>query len=352
MMRKWICMMILLKMINGYLLPFWYPLIPTRILEKKKIHDVIFNEMPMVCYKDKNNSYILHSDICPHQGASFGKKGFINEEGNLQCGYHGFEFCNGRFCKIPNPLIDPKPFNSKIFLPLYETKKNDDFLFFQPSILKSTIDIIDPYIFYPPEEYDENFKSTEGFQIIDNNYMSVCENLLDMLHISYVHSFGNRNSPLPYNIRSYRLNESSFRTQFNYIPNENTISKKIGNTPKVVVQNEYHLPSNTITRVVANKIIKTVFTRSVPISLNKTLLYWKIYRNFWLDPFFPIFNTIGDVFIDFLMKKTIKEDIDILKNVYDQHRDGLLTVKYDITISNFRKDTKKFIDKFNLSLSN
>ena len=322
------------------ILPFWYPILPTRELDKKKIHKIQFHDEPYVCYTKPNDTYIIHTDVCPHQGASFSEKGFVNDVGNLQCGYHGFEFCDGNFCKIPNPSKNPKYFRSRITMDTYPVQKNKDCLFFQPIVNVNT-----PEIFYPPEEADtETFRGVEGYRFVDNHYLSVCENLLDMLHISYVHSFGSQVNPIPIDIKPKKLGEFSFQTQFHYFPNENTISTKVGSAPKVIVQNEYHLPTNTVTRVFAGNVIKTVFTRAIPISYNKTMLYWKIYRNFWLDPYFPIFNVIGDVLIRFLMEKTIDEDVDILKSVYDDKREGPLTTKYDITILNFRKDIQKFMN--------
>ena len=53
---------------------------------------------PLVVYKNKNGSFIVHSDVCPHQGASL-SKGWITKEGHLQCPYHGFEFDSGCFCE-------------------------------------------------------------------------------------------------------------------------------------------------------------------------------------------------------------------------------------------------------------
>jgi phenylpropionate dioxygenase-like ring-hydroxylating dioxygenase large terminal subunit len=326
--------------ISNNLLPFWYPLIPSKELMKNKIHKINFMDTPFVCYKKNNETFIVHTDICPHQGASLGEKGYINKDGNLQCGYHGFEFCDGNFCKIPNPSKNPKRFKSKINLPMIPIKKMPDFLFFNP-----LSEIETPEIFYPPEEFDDSFKGVDGYRIVNSNYLTVCENLLDMLHISYVHSFGSSVSPLPYDIKTKRLSNNSFQSQFHYYPNENTISTKVGGAPKVIVQNEYHLPTNTITRVFAGDIVKTVFTRSIPISKNQTLLYWKMYRNFWLDPFFPVFNVFGDWLTKFLMSKTIDEDVEMLKSVYDDHRVGSLVTKYDITIVNFRKDMAKFLDK-------
>ena len=63
---------------------------------------------------------------------------------------------------------------------------------------------------------------------------------------------------------------------------------------------------------------------------NKTILYCQLHRNFLMHPFF-------DFFIRFLMERTLKEDVLILKNVYPDYREGILKTKYDKTIFEFRK---------------
>jgi phenylpropionate dioxygenase-like ring-hydroxylating dioxygenase large terminal subunit len=322
-------------------MPFYYPISSVEGLVKNPISKIEVFGHPLVCYDNKNGSYIVHTDICPHQGASL-SKGWVSEMGNLQCPYHGFEFCSGMFCKIPNPMTAPPAFKSRTKLPVYPTLEKNGLLFLSPVTLKNP-PIPEP--FFPPEEYDRNFRSVEGSRIVGQNYMTVCENLLDMLHISYVHSFGNSFSPLPYAIKSRRLTKNSGRTEFLYQPRDMTISGKVGRVSKVVVQNEYHLPTNTVTRVVAGPVIKTIFTRSLPISENETLLFWKVYRNFWTDPYVPEFSTLGDWVMSFLMDMTLDEDVKMLSNVYKEHRIGPLKTKYDVTIQNFRSDVERVLNE-------
>lgn len=327
--------------VNKKALPFYYPISSLKDAQKNPITKMeIFGE-PLVCYNNRNDTFIVHSDICPHQGASL-SKGWVNEMGNLQCPYHGFEFCSGMFCKIPNPVLGPPQFKSNTKLPVFPTVARNGMLFLSPISLK---DPPLPEPFFPPEEYDKNFRAVEGSRIIEQNHMTVCENLLDMLHISYVHSFGNSISPLPYAMKSRNLSETSGRTEFLYQPRDFTISGKVGRVSKVIVQNEYHLPTNTITRVIAGNIIKTVFTRSLPISKNRTLLFWKVYRNFWVDPYVPEFSAAGDWLLTFLMEMTVNEDVEMLKNVYPDHREGPLKTKYDVTIRNFRNDVARAMKK-------
>ena len=308
-------------------IPFWIP-----IITKKNLHTLpkklTLLSNPLVLYKNKENQYIIHTDICPHQGASL-SKGQL-KDGILSCPYHGFQFCNGTFCNIPDPSSDSvKMFKSNIHLDLLEIKETQDFLF----VKNMTANV--PDVFYPPEENDKDFTGVDGTVLMDVPYQSVCENLLDMLHISYVHSFGSKKTPLPKKINFEWVNEYHGKTTFFYQPNPNSISGIIGKVKKVKVENEFILPTNTITRVYAGNTIKTVFTRSIPISENQTLLYWKIYRNF-------LTNTFFDNGIRSLMERTLKEDIDILKHTYPSKRRGKINTKYDKTINEFRKCHDKY----------
>lgn len=324
-----------MKLLNFLLLPFWYPIISTDNLYSFPKKLTIFSK-PYVIYKNKENDYVIHSDICPHQGASL-SEGWITKNYCLSCPYHGFQFNNGSFCNIPNPKNRKiKPFHSRIQLERFFTKKEDDFLF-----ISETED--SPAIFFPPEETNKKFRGVDGTLMISTNYLSVCENLLDMLHISYVHSFGSRKTPLPTSIEFKKISDYHGQSTFRYEPNPNTISGKVGNVKEVIVENEFILPTNTLTRVFAGKTIKTVFTRSIPISDDKTLLYWKIYRNFWIENL--IIQYIGDFLIQRLMEKTLKEDVSILKKIYPEERQGKLRTKYDRTILEFRKAHDFFLKK-------
>jgi phenylpropionate dioxygenase-like ring-hydroxylating dioxygenase large terminal subunit len=318
-----------MKLIN-LILPFWYPLLKFSGNEKFPRKVTLFDD-PLVIYKNNESDFVIHSDICPHQGASL-SKGWITEDKCLSCPYHGFQFYNGTFCKIPNPADkNVNFFNSKYKLKRLESFYDKKLLFIK------NVNYTIPDIYYPPEEFDKNFKGVEGIKLIDTNYLSVCENLLDMLHISYVHSFGSRTTPLPSSIKFESINDYHGRSTFLYSPNENTISGYVGNVREVKVENEFILPTTTLTRVYAGDTIKTVFTRSIPVSENKTILYWKIYRNFWM-------NSLGDHMIRKLMIRTLDEDIKILKDVYSEHRQGSISTKYDKTIIEFRKSYKKYLD--------
>ena len=313
-----------------FLLPFWYPIKVMDYFVHNPQKLEIFSE-PFVAYQT-NQTISVHSDICPHQGASL-SKGWLNKDGHLHCPYHGFEFCNGKFCKIPDPSnTKVKKFERGYQMKLYPNRLEKGILY----VRDESQPLESSSIFYPPEEYNNTFTSVDGYIRFPTNYLQVMENLLDMLHISYVHSFGSSQTPLPKITNFEYLTPFHGRSTFTYQPNKRSISKVVGQVKSVIVENEFILPTNTITRVTAGDTIKTVFTRCIPISDNETVLYWKLYRNFWK-------NVIGDFVIRHLMRKTLDEDGFILRNVYPREKvEQKINTRYDKTITEFRKTFEIF----------
>lgn len=357
--------------------PFYFPIGRADHFRAGLKHVQLYED-PLVVYRNPMTGFpVIHSDICPHMGAQL-HHGWIGDNGGLHCPYHGFEFDqDGMFCNIPNPVKQYKRHESRICLPTYPTLEKHGYLFVpgewpSPSVHhpveavapttvsssapSSSSMFIWPKTFlpppsetlvgytpyFPPEEQDPSFRCIHGQRTLPQYQDIITENLLDMLHISYVHSFGNRLAPIPYEVRSEAISPWAHRTRFMYTPNSGTISTEIGRVNRVIVENEIHMPSTTITRVIAGKLIKTVHTMTQPLNGQSSILYWRIYRNFWRDPYFPHFDRIGDATLRFFMEKTIDEDRDILGKIDAEHRFGNLYTKYDQTIRRYREMMARF----------
>lgn len=320
-------------------MPFWYPIGTRKTLFTGKPEMVQFMGLPYVAYKKNDSQLVVHTDVCPHMGASFSKGGWVNDRQHLQCPYHGFEFDEGRFVAIPSSKKEqPLCIKNHKGLSTPPVLEKNGYYYLFPEDRDQSV-LTTPY--FPPEHDDPSFIAVHGHQVLDCPIDSLVENLLDMLHISYVHSFGNMDMPLARNIQYTDLGEYAGKTSFSYSPNPNTISKRVGNTDVVHVENEFYLPTTTLTRVRAGDVIKTVFTQSLPMGKNKTILFWTVYRNFWKDPNIPMFTVLGDWVLSFLMKRTIQEDASILSRCYPDKRKGFLT-KYDITIRKYRNKCEPF----------
>jgi len=321
--------------IEKKLLPLWFPILPINDVKDNRLYPITVADEKFTVYKNSENEHVCISDICPHQGASL-SKGKLSKDKTVICPYHGFEFKDGVFAKMPQSNYFRS--NSKICIPRLPTYCDSNFLYVLPRV-NSMDQCFVPKPHEVIESKDNYFTKVVGQRLINTNCEVVTENVLDMLHISFVHSFGNRNLPLPYKISFEKVSNFTGITKFHYKSGANSISRQVGNQESVTVENEFHLPSTTVTRVIAGDIVKTVVTRALPISENKTLLFWELHRNFW-------HGKLGDWVMTYFMDKTLDEDINILKYVNPDYRIGRINTVYDVTITQYREMKNNLINEF------
>lgn len=295
---------------------------------------VRISDTPLVLYRNASGHVIAHSDICPHQGASFAHAGYLSPQKHLVCGYHGFKFCSGKFLGIPEPAT---PTSARGFqMPQWDVRESDGIVYVRYPGKLYTQEFLEDI----PEMNDPSFRKVAGSRILQQNQQCTTENVIDMLHISYVHkTFGNRDSPLPYEVKHVNLDEFSGKSTFLYRSKPGSLASFLGQAfPEVLVENEFYLPTTTVTRVKTGKYVKTVVTRALPQTFGTTRLFWEVYRNFGCDPL-----GVGDVVMTHLMERTLDEDVAILRHVDPLHREGPIRTKYDITIRKYRQAIEKYM---------
>ena len=312
---------------------FYWKIGKSRDYQEGKMKYIIFNNYPILVTRsyDKNISAI--SDICIHRGASL-SKGKILNKGCIQCPYHGWEYKNnGKLEKIPG---EPSIKTEKMGVPQFLTKELDGNVYLCPSYDKTTKKGLKPLNdpLRVPEESDNKFVRQSGKIKINIPNQLVTENVLDMMHISYVHSFGNRLSPVPFDLHYEDIDELSGRTTFFYTAGPSSISSLFAKAEFVKVENEFYLPDTTVTRVYANDYIKTIVTYCYPINNKESIFHYDLYRNFLTE---PIFNKL----FEYQMDLTLKEDMGILNNLHEGYTKGFINTKYDITQMKYRKKIKE-----------
>ena len=264
--------------------------------------------------------YEVFNDRCPHRGGKL-EHGFV-ERGCVRCPYHGMEF----------DLDDGK---CKGFLGDYDTKKikaklNKHKTFLFDSLVWSYLGEGEPPPFLADSLQVDNcdevlteFSSIYGQRDVNCNLFEVEENLLDNVHISVVHSWGNPDSLPESTMKSSRGN------YFFYKRGENSLVKWLDETNNMVtVYNGFAEPLSTLSRVCfGNGSTKAVRVHLLPLGDNKTRMFWGLHRNFmkswWMDAFFR-----------FVMEKTIDEDKAILESL--KTGEQALT-EFDWIITQYRK---------------
>jgi phenylpropionate dioxygenase-like ring-hydroxylating dioxygenase large terminal subunit len=336
-----------MKIDLSFILPFWFPIESLTNINYNKINQAnLFDKKYLLIQnKNKGKEYRCFPSTCPHQGADL-SYGSFDRNRNIICPYHAFTFdSKGHFIGIhPHAERNEDKNQGCKYLKPLPTKVVDGMLYINPSSMK----VIQDEVFLPPESSDPSYRAISGVRTLNTNYLSLCENLLDMLHISFVHSFGSKMS-LPRKMKYESLTDYHGRTTFEYSPNNNSISTMLNSKNNmnrsnvVIVQNEFCLPTSTVTRVFFgenNAMVKTVSTKIVPLSDHKSILHWKLYRNYWVGN--PVVDFLGDWIMRLLMEKTIDEDRDILRKVDANSRNGTLTIPYDRTIHEFRRTMERY----------
>ena len=317
----------------SYNIPLFWKIADKNEISSSKPKRFIFNEYPISIYRDSKDNVKAVSDICIHRGASLSRGKIIND--CIQCPYHGWEYKDGLVENIPGL---PKTNKCTFGVPQFEVKEINEDIYLRPSYDINSEDGVyyNHTIYVPPEADDDYFVRITGTRHIRRQNNLITENVLDMMHISYVHSFGNTLSPVPFKIDYEDISNISGKTTFHYTSGPTSMSRLIGGSKFVVVENEFHLPDTTVTRVKANDIVKTIVTHCYPIGKNESILHYDLYRNFMK-------TSIVDFLFEYQMKLTLDEDVDILNYIYDDYVKGFMSNKFDITQVKYREKMKQLL---------
>jgi phenylpropionate dioxygenase-like ring-hydroxylating dioxygenase large terminal subunit len=335
----------------------WYPIGFSNDFSSKP-QRVTIRDINYIVWKNKNTYYGLR-DCCSHQGSSF----LLGEtyKNTITCPYHGYLFdgANGELITIPKlPHIESDIHNINCF----KVVEKGDVIYFNTIPLKNELmkdEIDESCIFVEPEYFDKNQRVVHLKEDFEHYAKFVSVNSLDICHIGFVHSFGNKNNPNPlHNSKIIKLEdvENHYKIVYEYIAGQNSIVNKIYNYDSIVVENEFVLPHTTIARVKFGNMSSTIVTHAQPISKFKTRLFVKAYRNYlsydkkqydFLYPIKDIINMIGDKFTENTMYNTLKEDKSIIDNIdkssyEDMH--GKFSIAYDLFSNHYKNLYKKFYE--------
>jgi hypothetical protein len=192
----------------------------------------------------------------------------------------------------------------------------------------------------------------------------VTVNSLDICHIGFVHTFGNKQNPNPLNmikIKKMSDAENHFQTLYNYIAGKQSLVRKVYNYSEIEVENEYVLPHTTVARVKFGNLSSTIITHALPVSVKsgmwKTILFVKAYRNYmyfdlkknvdWTYPFKFLINKLGNHITLDTMKQTLQQDKEIVDNIDKtdyQSMHGKFSIYYDMLSHHYQNNYKSFYE--------
>ena len=309
----------------------WYVIGTTSDFVNNVPQKVTIWDKHYVVWKNEKNKYYGLDDACSHKGASLSGGKICNN--NIVCPYHAYEFnCHGKLSVVPGISFQHSPIQDMSRHSVIE--KNG-------WVYLNTLDTVghkfDENVYIETEELARN----DSVVFLDMNFNCysrvLSENSLDVMHIGFVHTFGNSKKPAPIEIHPPRfISPHHYKTTYAYEAGENSMARKAFGVKELKIENEFYLPHTTVARVIFGPFVSTVITFALPISANKSKLFVKTYRNFWK-------NAVGDAVSEKMMYTTMLQDKTIVENIDSRFMDGKFNMKFDKLQNTYKTFYKKFI---------
>ena len=327
---------------------------------------VTIRDINYIVWKDSTKYYALR-DCCSHQGSSF----MLGEtlKNTITCPYHGYIFDgdNGELIAIPQlPHMNSCSQN----INSYKIVEKGDMVYLNTVVATSEAvrnEIDESYIFTEPEYFMPGQRPVLLSEDFEHYAKFVSVNSLDICHIGFVHTFGNRKRPNPLkNSKVLKINDNEhhYKIIYEYVAGENSLVNKIYNFENITVENEYVLPHTTVARVKFGEFSSTIITHALPVSTFKTKLFVKAYRNYWahnlseegeypllkplLYPFQQLINIFGDKITYQTMYTTLKQDkgiVDYIDKTDYVSMHGRFSIVYDMFSSHYKNNYKRFYEQ-------
>ena len=173
----------------------WYPIGFKKDFGKNP-QRIIIRDINYIVWRDDINYYALR-DCCSHQGSSF-MFGRVNKN-TISCPYHGYIFdgSNGELLQIPKlQYIESSIHNVDCF----KVIEKGDIVYLNTISLKNDEmrnQLDESGIFTEPEYFDKNQRCIILSKDFEHYAKFVSVNSLDICHIGFVHTFGNKKNPNP-----------------------------------------------------------------------------------------------------------------------------------------------------------
>lgn len=317
----------------------WYVVAQTDELIADKPHKVTVWGKDYVIWKTNNNKYNALEDVCSHKGAALSIGSLKND--CIVCPYHGYEFdTNGTLKVVPGLCFQPSPVQN---IPHFAVVERHGWIYLNtmetPAFLtpEQSNEMADR-IFIEPEATDETMTAVLLHQSFKTYPRLVSENSLDIMHIAFVHTFGNRVKPAPtFENPPKEVALDHWRTSYIYESGKDSMVSRMFNMKRIDIDNEFALPHTTVARIkFGDRFVSTVVTAACPVNERETKLFVKTYRNFFESTWF-------NGWFKAMMRDTLNQDKAIIESIKNDNKDGRFNMKFDKLQNVYRTLYKKHI---------
>lgn len=204
----------------------WYPLHYVKDLDKSKpIAFTLLGEDLVIWWEEKTATWRVLLDQCPHRLARL-SEGRINEQGLLECPYHGWTFTGlGTCTTIPQQILGTNAEKSpRACVKSLPTTIRQGLLFAYPgnpeNATKVKVPIVDVL-----ENASDDWVCIDTFRDLPYDALTLLENVLDTSHVSYTHhgTVGNRKNAAPVELEIVESNRQGFKGRWEEGPRKGTL---------------------------------------------------------------------------------------------------------------------------------
>jgi phenylpropionate dioxygenase-like ring-hydroxylating dioxygenase large terminal subunit len=192
----------------------WYPIYYVDDLDQNKLTRFTLLEKDLVIWWDKTIAgWRVFADQCPHRLAPL-SEGRVNEQGLLECPYHGWAFAGSGNCEIipQQPSEGKAHTTSRACVKAYPTAIAQGLLFVYPGNQENATQTPIPII-EPLETDTEEWVCLNIFRDLPYDALTLLENVIDASHIPYTHhkTVGNRANAAPLDLEITESDKQGFK---------------------------------------------------------------------------------------------------------------------------------------------
>jgi phenylpropionate dioxygenase-like ring-hydroxylating dioxygenase large terminal subunit len=207
----------------------WYPVHYVEDLDKSKPTSFTLLNRNLVLWWDKDGgTWQAFEDRCPHRLAPL-SEGRINEQGWLECPYHGWAFSGTGQCEhIPQQTEHSNAtFSKRACATALPTTVRQGLLFVYPgkpeNAPKTKVPVVEPL-----EEDTDGWICLNTFRDLPYDAFTLMENVIDASHIPYTHhkSVGNRANAAPVELEILTSGKWGFTGTWAEGPRKGTLGRQ------------------------------------------------------------------------------------------------------------------------------
>ncbi|MFW6295884.1 MAG: Rieske 2Fe-2S domain-containing protein [Halothece sp.] len=295
----------------------WYPVHYIKDLDKTKPTRFTLLEKDVVIWWDKNSqSWQCFEDKCPHRLAPL-SEGRINQEGLLECPYHGWTFSGSGKCEeIPQQTPGKTAQESKrACVKACPTIEAQGLLFVYPGESENAANVTVPIV-KPLEETPDEWIVLDTFRDLPYDALTLLENVLDASHVSFTHhgSVGNRSNASTVDLEVVESGRQGFQGVWEEGPRKGTLGRQ--ETTFIAP----HLMWHDLTSKQFGRTLTVVY--ATPISKGRCRLFARFPFKF-SSPIPKLFMKLSPPWYTHLGQNNVLEDDQIFLHYQERYLDQL-----------------------------